>query len=278
MRNYVFLIWILVFAANYTSAQDFHTPRPSPDATVSQVVGITSITVDYSSPGVKNRPIWDNLVPYGKVWRTGANEVTSITFSTPVAIEGNKLDAGTYGIHMIPGKDLWEIIFSDNTNTDDPMDYDSSKDVLRIKVEPQENTFTERMAFTFTDMDENSTKVNLLWEKLRLTFNVAAETQKLVLENARNLDAWSDLNSAAAYCLQNDVNLDEGFRWIQASVLINENYWNQRIKAQYLAKMGNIDEAVTVMEKALDQGAKMENPPFDFENMKKKLVEWKGMD
>ncbi len=276
MRNYVYLVCILLITGNYLTAQDFHTPRPSPDATVSQVVGITRITVDYSSPGVKGRPIWGDLVPYGKVWRTGANEVTSITFSTAVKVNGNKLDAGTYGIHMIPGKVEWEIIFSGDTKTDDPMDYDSSKDVLRIKVKPQENPFTERMAFTITDMDENSARVNLLWEKLKLSFTVDVETQNLVLEDARNLKAWSDLNSAATYCLQNNINLDEGFRWIQASVLINENYWNQRIKAQYLAKMGNKDEAIAVMEKAIDQGAKMDNPPFDFDNMKKKLNEWKG--
>ncbi len=275
MRNYVYLVCIMLMTGNYLTAQDFQTPRPSPDATVSQVVGITRITVDYSSPGVKGRPIWGDLVPYGKVWRTGANEVTSITFNTPVKVNGKKLDAGTYGIHMIPDKEEWEVIFSGDTKTDDPMDYDSSKDVLKIKVKPQENPFTERMTFTITDMDENSAMVNLLWEKLKLSFTVDSETQNLVLENARNLGAWSDLNSAAAYCLQNNINLDEGFRWIQASVLINENYWNQRVKAQYLAKMGKKDEAIAVMEKAIDLGAKMDTPPFDFDNMKKKLDEWK---
>ncbi len=278
MRKYIYLVCVLIISGNYIYGQNFKTPRPSPDATISQDVGITRITVDYSSPGVKGRTIWGELVPYGKVWRTGANEVTSITFSTPVKVNGNRLDAGTYGIHMIPGKEEWEVIFSGDTKKDDPMDYDSSKDVLRIKVKPQENPFTERMAFTITDMNENSANVNLLWEKLKLTFRIDVETQDLVLKNARNLNAWSDLSSAAAYCLQNNINLDEGFKWIDASVLINENYWNQRIKAQYLAKMGKYEEAVTVMEKAIDQGAKMNNPPFDFDNMKKKLSEWKAMD
>ncbi len=275
MRNYILAVSLILLIGEFTLAQDFKTPRPSPDALVSQVVGITKITIDYSSPGVKGRPIWGDLVPYGKVWRTGANEVTSISFSTPAKVNGNKLDAGTYGIHIIPGEDIWEIIFSGDTKTDDPMNYDSSKDALRIKVKPQENPFTERMAFTITDIDENSAKVNLLWEKLRVTFNVEVETQNLVLESARNLRAWSELNSAATYCLQNNVNIDEGFQWIQASVLINENYWNQRIKAQYLAKMGNMNEAVAVMEKAIDNGSKLDDPPFDFDNMKMKLSEWK---
>jgi hypothetical protein len=278
MRNSIISVCLLLISVGYLYGQDFRIPRPSPDASVSQDVGITRITIDYSSPGVKGRTIWGELVPYGKVWRTGANEVTSITFSTPVNVNGNKMEAGTYGIHMIPGREQWEVIFSGDTKTDDPMDYDSSKDVLRIMVKPQENPFTERMAFTITDFDENSAKVNLLWDKLKVTFGIEVETQNLVLENARNLEAWADLNSAAAYCLQNNINLDEGFKWIEASVLINENYWNQRIKAQYLAKMGKVEEAVTVMEKAIDQGAKMKNPPFDFDNMKKKLSEWKAMD
>jgi hypothetical protein len=276
MRNYHLLLIILIASGSFLSAQNFQTPRPSPDAAVTQVVGITHITVDYSSPGVKGRPIWGELVPYGEVWRTGANEVTSITFSTPVQIQGNKLEAGTYGIHMIPGKDEWEIIFSGDTKTDDPMDYVSTKDVLKIKVKPEVNPFTERMAFTITDMDENSAQVNLLWEKLKVSFKVDVETQNLVLEKARNLDAWADLSSAASYCLQNNVNLDEGYRWIQASVLINENYWNQRIQAQYLANMGNMDEAASVMEKAIDKGAKMKTPPFDYDTMKKKLNDWKA--
>lgn len=278
MRNYTILLCLLVILGTEINGQDFRTPRPSPDAAVIQDVGITRVTIDYSSPGVKGRTIWGELVPYGKVWRTGANEVTSITFSTPVNVNGNKLEAGTYGIHMIPGKEEWEVIFSGDTKKDDPSNYDGSKDVLRIKVKPQENPFTERMAFTITDMDENSANINLVWEKLKLTFGINAETQNLVLDNARHLNAWSDLTSAASYCLQNNINLDEGFNWINASVLINENYWNQRIKAQYLAKMGKYEEAAAVMEKAIDQGSKMDSPPFDFDNMKKKLSEWKATD
>ena len=275
MRNHIISMVVLSFLSTFLYAQEFHTPRPSPDATVSQVFGITKITIDYSSPGVKGRTIWGQLVPYGKIWRTGANEVTSITFSNPVKVNGNELSAGTYGIHMIPGKSEWEIIFSGDTHIDDPMTYDESKDKLRLNVKPEENSFTERMAFTITDMTEKSAKVNLIWEKLKISFNVTAETQDLVLENARNLGAWSDLNSAATYCLNNNINIDEGFRWIEASGLINANYWNQRIKARYLAKMNRYDEAISTMEKAIDYGSGMDSKPFDFENMKEMLDKWK---
>jgi hypothetical protein len=276
MRIYLIIISALLFSLNISNAQQFRSPRPSPDATVSQMVGITKITVDYSSPAVKGRTIWGDLVPYDKVWRTGANEVTSISFSTSVKVNGNDMEAGTYGIHMIPGKQYWEIIFSGNTKVDDPSDYDKSKDKLIIKVKPEENPFTERMAFTITDMSETSANVNLIWERIKVSFSVDVATQNLVLESARNLDAWSDLNSAATYCLQNNINLDEGFRWIQASVFANENYWNLRIKAQYLAGMNHKDDAIADMVKAIDYGSKMDSQPFDFDNMKKLLADWKG--
>ena len=165
--------------------------------------------------------------------------------------------------------------FQQGTKVDDPMNYDMKKDALRIKVKPVENPFTERMMFTITDMTENSANVNLTWEKLKVTFGVEVNTQELVLKGARNAIDWGELNSAATYCLQNNVNLEEGFKWVQASELINENYWNQRIKAQYLAKMNKKDEAISVMEKAIDYGSKMETAPTDLDNMKKLLADWK---
>ncbi|OGU77618.1 MAG: hypothetical protein A2V93_01175 [Ignavibacteria bacterium RBG_16_34_14] len=276
MRKYFFLTIAIFTFYSLTFAQDFRTPRPSPDATVSQYVGITKITVDYSSPRVNGRKIWGELVPYGQIWRTGANEVTSITFTDPVKVNGNELPAGTYGIHIIPGEKEWQIILSKDTKVDDPAAYDETKDALRLKVKPEEAAFTERMMFAITDMTENFAKVNLIWEKLKVSFNVEVNTQDLVLQSARSGFNWGQLNNAANYCLQNNVNLEEGYKWVQASILINENYWNTRIKAQYLAKMDKTEEAVATMEKAIDYGSKMEDAPFDFDNMKKMLAEWKG--
>ncbi|MEJ2104769.1 MAG: DUF2911 domain-containing protein, partial [Ignavibacteriaceae bacterium] len=260
MLKLIQLSVVLIFILSLTAfGQEFRPPRPSPDATVSQYVGITKITVDYSSPGVKGRKIWGNLVPYGKIWRTGANEVTSITFSDPVKVNGNELPAGTYGIHIIPGENEWEIIFSKDTKVDDPMTYDEKKDALRIKVKPESNPFTERMAFTITDMTDNSANVNLIWENLKVPFKVEVNTKELTLKSARNSADWGSLMSAANYCLQQNINMDEGLRWIQASTLIDENYWNLRVLAQYFAKMNKKSDAITTMEKAIDLGSKMEN-------------------
>src|SRR5690606_32611862 len=145
--------------------------------------------------------------------------------------------AGTYGIHMIPNANDWEIIFSKDVPVDGSSTFDPKKEVLRIKVKPEENTFTERMTFLFTDVTDNSGNVALVWDKLKVSFKVEVKTQDLTFQKAHNAFNWGQLMAGATYALDQNSNLDEGFKWIQASTLINENYWNTRILAQYLAKM-----------------------------------------
>jgi hypothetical protein len=256
-------------------AQELRTPRPSPDATVIQYVGVTKISIDYSSPGVKGRKIWGGLVPFGEVWRTGANEVTSITFSDAVKINGNNLTEGTYGIHTIPSESEWEIIFSKDTDVDGSSTYDESKDALRIKVIPEEHHFQERMTFLFTDVTDNTVSVNLVWENLKVSFGVEVATADLTLEKARGKLSWVPSFQAAQYCLQNDINLDEAMNWIEASTLFSELYWNMRIKAQLQHKLGMTDDAIATMEKAIELGGKMKSAPFDYDRMKDILADWK---
>ena len=275
MRKNALLIFSVLILSFISPAQDFRTPRPSPDATVTQYIGVTKITIDYSSPAVKDRKIWGELVPFGQVWRTGANEATTITFSDPVTINGNELDAGTYGIHSIPNASEWEIIFSKDTPVDGSSTFDPKKEVLRIKVKPEEHHLMERMTFLFMDVSDNSGYATLLWEKLKVSFKVEVKTQELTLQNARDTFKWNQLMSAAAYSLEQNTNLDEGFRWIQASTLINENYWNQRILAQYYSKMNKKSDAIATMESAIELGNKMSSAPFDFDRMKQMLSDWK---
>jgi hypothetical protein len=267
-------VFIALFIAGMISAQNLETPRPSPNATVSQTVGVTHITIDYSSPGVKSRTIWGELVPFGEVWRTGANEVTSITFDDPVTIKGNELAAGTYGIHTIPGKDEWDVIFSSDTEVDAGSLFDEKKETLRIKVNPEEAPFIERMMFTFSNTTDTKTTVNLLWEKLKVSFNIEVNTGELALTKAREKLSWLPSFQAANYCLVNDVNLEEGLKWIEASVLFEEVYWNTRVLAQLQQKLGMKEEAIASMEKAVQLGAKMEDVPFDYERMKEMLADW----
>ncbi|MFO7526361.1 MAG: DUF2911 domain-containing protein [Ignavibacteriaceae bacterium] len=276
-RRFALPVIIILFSfLNEISAQQIVTPRPSPDATVSQMVGVTKVSIDYSSPGVKDRAIWGELVPYNEVWRTGANELTTITFDDPVKINGSELPAGTYGLHTVPSAGDWEIIFSKDAVVDGSSNFNPEKEILRIKSTPEEHHFMERMTFLFSDVTENSAVISLLWDKLKVSFNLTTNTQELTLSKARKQLNWAAPFQAAQYCLTNNVNLEEGLRWIEASCLINEVYWNTRVKAQILAKLGKKPEAIATMEHAVDLGGKMDSAPFDYDNMKAMLAEWKG--
>lgn len=275
-RKFVLPIFAIALFFIFDSyAQQIVTPRPSPDATVSQMVGVTKVTIDYSSPGVKNRVIWGELVPYNEIWRTGANELTTISFDDPVKINGSELAAGTYGIHTIPTMEDWEIIFSKEAKVDGSSNFNPEKEVLRIKVRPEEHHFMERMSFLFADVTETSVNVNLLWEKLKVSFTIETNTQELTLSKARQQLNWAPMFQAAQYCLTSNVNLEEGLKWIEASCLISEVYWNTRVKAQILSKLGRKQDAIAAMENAISLGSKMQSPPFDFDIMKQMLAEWK---
>jgi len=276
MLKIIQLSIVLVFILSLGSfGQQIKTPRPSPDATVTQFVGVTEVKIDYSSPGVKGRKVWGELVPFGEIWRTGANEATTITFSDAVKINGTELPAGTYGIHTIPNESEWEFIISKDTKVDGSSNFDKEKEVLRVKAKPEEHHFMERMTFLFTDVTDNSASVNLLWDKLKVSFNIEINTQELFLSKAREQLSWSPTFQAAQYCLTTNTNLEEAYKWIEASCLINEVYWNTRVKAQIQNKLGMKSEAIATMEKAIGLGSKMESAPFDFDNMKKMLEDWK---
>lgn len=275
MRKTAVIVFNIIILSVISFAQDFRAPRPSPDATVSQFIGVTKITIDYSSPAVKDRKIWGELVPFGQVWRTGANEATTISFSDAVSINGNELAAGTYGIHSIPNENEWEIIFSKDTPVDGGSTFEPKKEILRIMVKPEEHYFMERMTFLFTDVTNNSGNVELVWDKLKVSFKVEVKTQDLTVQKARDSFKGNQLMAGATYCLDNNINLEEGFKWIQASSLINENYFNTRILAQYYSKMNKKSEAISTMEKAIEFGSKMPTAPFDFDRMKQMLADWK---
>jgi hypothetical protein len=159
----------LLLQVYYSNAQQDKSKRPSPPAKAEFVVGAATITIDYSQPGVKGRKIWGELVPYDKVWRTGANEATTFEVSKDVKVEGNALKAGKYGLFTIPGKDEWVIIFNSVPNQWGAYEYDENKDVLRVAVKPMETSeSTERLTFSL----EDNGMVVLKWEKLKVGFTV----------------------------------------------------------------------------------------------------------
>lgn len=270
------LLIFLTFLITPVFAQDVSIPRSSPLQEITQWVGVSKVTIVYSRPGVKERTIWGELVPYNKMWRTGANENTTIEFSHPVKINGTEIPAAKYGLQTIPGENEWTVIFSKDNSLSGSSGYKEENDALRIKVKPQTNDFVERMKFDFENLSDNSADVVLKWENIKIPLTVEFDTPKLTLEGLASKTHWGTPNAAATYILQNDMDAQEGLRWANISTAINENYWNVRIKAQLLEKAGKKDEAVAELEKAVSLGEKMESAPFDFESMKKKLSEWRG--
>jgi hypothetical protein len=266
------------FAATVEAQQGLVLPRPSPNATVSQMVGVTEVTIRYSRPGVKGRKVWGELVPYGEVWRTGANENTTIAFSTPVKVDGHELPAGTYGLQTLPTADSWTVIFSKDADQWGAFNYKKEDDALRFEVKPTMAAYTiERMRFTFDDVTDNSAKIVLRWEKLRLEFAVETDTPKLVAEKVKAAVRWQEPYQAANYCIQNDVCLDEAGRWLDASIALQEGFGNLRAKAILLGKKGDAKGAVSYGERALAAAKTAQQPPQpqQVKDLEAMIAEWK---
>jgi len=269
------ILLLTVFLATSLQAQDLQMPRPSPDASVSQTIGVSEIAIRYSRPGVKDRVIWGGLVPYDKVWRTGANEATNITTPDDILVEGKKLPAGSYSIATIPGKETWTIIFNKRDDLWGTFGYRESEDVLRISVKPQPAPFKERLQFTFANLTDTSTDVVFHWEKVKVSFRIEIDTRGIALQRAKTAISWRDPLTAATYCLRKNDNLELALRWSEISVLAEKNYWNLRVKARLQEKLGQKEEAIATMSDALGLGEKMDNAPFDFDRMKALLEDWK---
>jgi hypothetical protein len=270
---------VLALVPGGAGAQQIDFPRLSPLATVSQYVGVTQITLQYSSPGVKERQIWGALVPYGEVWRTGANENTTITVSTPVKIEGKDLPAGTYGLQTIPGEGEWTLILSKDADAWGAFEYKPENDALRATVAPRAADHQERMSFRFDELSDTGATVVLHWEKLEVPFHVTADTPALVAEKAKGNLRWQTGLQAATYCLDNDTCLEDAARWLAASRALEETFWNLRAQARLEAKRGDKAAAASWGDKALAAAKAATNPPPAgvVSELEGWMKEWKGM-
>ncbi len=268
--------------ADASQAADLKLPRPSQKAQVMQTVGLTDVTINYSRPGVKGRTIWGDLVPYDKVWRTGANEATDITFSTDVKVNGQPLAAGTYSLHTIPTKSDWTVIFNKKADQWGSYSYDQKDDALRIQVKTQPHEMTEWMEFSLPVIAVDKATVALDWEKLRIPFDIQVETVEHALASARAAMASlapDDQQTAfrcAAFAFQNNVAPDEARQWIDKSISIKETWLNLRTKADMLAKDGKTAEAIQFGEKAIAVGkAAGDTPAEEIAKIEKQVAEWK---
>jgi len=208
------------------------------------------------------------LEPYAKVWRTGANEATTISFQDEVAINGHKLAAGNYALFTIPGEKEWTIIFNKEAIQWGAFNYNENEDALRLTVIPQfVGESKERLNFSFSNVTESNAEVKLHWEKIVVTFNISVDTQKKAIWNMRaaiaNLEAndWATALRCASYCMLNNILHEEADQWLDQSIAINENFRNLRAKAEILAKKGEKKEAIQIAERAISVGKKSDRPP-----------------
>jgi len=275
----IFLFAIIVCLASIASAQ-VELPRPSPRASVMQRIGVTVVTITYSRPGVKNRVIWGELVPYDKVWRTGANEATTISFSNDVKIEGENLPAGTYALFTIPGKTEWTIIFNKAADQWGSNDYKQEQDALRVKVKPAEGPDEEWMNFVFRNLSLNSADVVFRWANLEVQFGIQTDTLRKVMADCRaamkDLKADDDRTprSCAQFAAENNGDPAEALQWVGKSISMKEGFANLATQARLQAKIGKKSVAIQTAKKALTLAK--DAPANDVENLKKEMQEWSG--
>ncbi|MGB2606264.1 MAG: DUF2911 domain-containing protein [Candidatus Sulfotelmatobacter sp.] len=239
-------------------------PRQSQHALITQRIGITDITINYHRPLANGREIWGKVVPYGQVWRAGANENTIITFSDPVTIEGQPLDKGTYGLHMIPGADQWTVIFSKSAKAWGSFSYKQDEDALRVTVKPQTADVHDALAYDFDDLKADSAVVTLRWDKVAVPFKVAVKVNDVVTASIHrqmyglNQYYWEGWDDAAGYFLANKINLDEALQDEDKSIQAEERFDNLLNKSKILEAMGHKDDAVAIRSKALDKGSALQ--------------------
>src|SRR6266704_6179072 len=250
LRGFCFCLFMTAMSG-VSLAQSFvlDLPDQSQRAEISQKIGLTNITINYHRPLVKGRKIWDGLVPYGKVWRAGANENTTISFSDPVQNEGKPLDKGTYGLHMIPNADEWTIIFSKNSTSWGSFTYDQAEDALRVTVKPRAADLHDALTYDFDQLQPDSALVELEWEKVAVPFKVSVDVHDVVQaslkKQLRNLSqyTWMSWDDAANYLLTEKIALDDALTYTGKSIQIEDRYDNEMTKSTVLKALNRNDES-----------------------------------
>ncbi|MGH9368901.1 MAG: DUF2911 domain-containing protein [Thermoanaerobaculia bacterium] len=234
-------------------------PLASQHAVVLQRVGLTDLKIDYHRPLVGGRKIWGELVPWGQVWRAGANENTVIEFSDPVTVEGQALPKGAYGLHMLPTEGSWTVVFSKNATSWGSFSYDEKEDALRVTVKPAPAEMHEALTYDFDDLKPDSVVVTMRWEKLAVPFKVAVNVPEITLASIRDQLrsvpglTWAGWNDAAIYCLENKTNYEEAAKWVDTSIQNEERFENLQTKSKLLRATGKGAEADAAMQQALEK-------------------------
>jgi hypothetical protein len=258
---YGFLFCLLIAGLSVIStAQSFvlDLPDQSQRAEISQRIGITNVTIKYHRPLAKDRKIWGGLVPYGQVWRAGANINTTITFSDPVTVEGQQLAAGTYGLHMIPNQDEWTVIFSKNSTSWGSFTYDQAEDALRVNVKPRATEMHNALTYDFDDLQPESAVIVLEWEKVAVPFKIGVDVHSVVeaslKKQLRNLSqyTWMSWDDAANYLLAEKIDYDDALKYAAESIKNEDRYDNEMTKANVLKALNRNDDSEAAKKRALE--------------------------
>lgn len=254
---YAFIIYVFLATINQSTAQ-INYPRASPDCEIEQIVGLSELKVTYSRPAVRGRKIIGDLVPYGRIWRVGANESTKFTVSDDFKVNGKELPAGTYALYTFPEKEEWEIVFHNNLKHwgDGRSNYRPEEDAIRFKVKPQKTkTFYETFTIEFDEITHNSTKMVWLWENTKISFSIEVDTHKKVMEDiAKQIESNPTADTfyqASRYLQEQGLEYEKARKWlIKAHELAGEKYYINRVRSLVEAALGNYKEALKFARKS----------------------------
>ena len=273
MLNKLLALSLVCCTAFFANAQTLKTPAPSPSQTLKQDFGISTIELNYSRPGMKGRKIFGDLVPYGKVWRTGANSATRIKFSDDVTIGGQQLKAGEYAIYTVPNEGSWDIIInkgSENWGTD----YKQEDDIMRVKATSVKlDQPVETFTMQFANVKPTSTDLQILWDKTMVSVPITTDVDKKVMaqiDNALNKDNRPYFQ-AAMYYMETGRDLNQALTWFDKAIEQNPNaYWVYHQKANALAKLGKKSDAKATAQKSMDLAKTAKND--DYVKLNEKLI------
>lgn len=274
MKNTLILFFALILSIGL-SAQDF--PQPSPKASVSQVVGVTNITVDYSSPGVKGRRLFGELIPYGQVWRTGANKATAITFDSAVEVGGTAVRPGSYSVFTIPYEDgRMALILNSDTELYGTRNRDNSKDVASVELKhTRAKESVERMMFSFYNTSDSGTELHFAWGVHRFMVPINVATSKIVEatvnERLEEFGQQYEFYADAASYYFGQGNYEVAKKYGEISVEMSAKFWNTHTLAKIYKELGDTEKATKMAERSLELSKKAEYQPYIDRN--KKLLE-----
>ncbi|MBK8113017.1 MAG: DUF2911 domain-containing protein [Saprospiraceae bacterium] len=277
----VLAVFALLISLTNASAQ-INTPAASPSATVSQVIGLSKVTVEYSRPMLKGRQmVGSKLIPYGQIWRTGANKITNLTLSNDMAIEGKSIKAGTYGLVTVPGEKKWTVVLSKNANQWGTYNYKSEEDLMRFDVEAgKTNATVEQFSFSFVTLTPASAHLIMQWEnteiKMRLSHDAEAGILKEIDEKTSAAEVTSETYyDAANYYFEHDKDLTKAYAWANKLVEMDKKYWTYYVRAKIAAKLGKCDVALADAQAGLVDATK-DNDQSYVENLQRIIQQCSG--